>query len=223
MKYILNDYASDYKSRLKCLQFLPLMYFFELNNIYNAFYQNSSPSYWVFQHQKLLHLLRLKHQIFLTLKLKHAFAKSLSNSSRNFYIFQLPHLWNSLSPINLESSPASIRSPLISFFGPTLTHTLTLPITALITANAHAQNIYHHSVLPTSLLKYLYIHVVPHPRLSTVLVFMPTMSLHHYTVPLHFTHALFKISVPCALWNNKSNQIESWVQRYIIFVTTIYN
>ena len=32
-KYILNDYTSDYKSRLKSLQLLPLMYFFELNDI----------------------------------------------------------------------------------------------------------------------------------------------------------------------------------------------
>ena len=56
-----------------------------------------------------------------------------------------------LSTLNLhlpQSDP-----PLISSFGPTLTHTLTPPITELITINAHAQNVYHHSVLPTSLLK----------------------------------------------------------------------
>ena len=32
-KYILNDYTSDYKSRLLSLNLLPLMYFFELQDI----------------------------------------------------------------------------------------------------------------------------------------------------------------------------------------------
>ena len=32
-KYVLNDYASDYKTRLLKLKLLPLMYFFELQDI----------------------------------------------------------------------------------------------------------------------------------------------------------------------------------------------
>ena len=138
---------------LKCLQLLPLMYFFELNNIILFIKILHHPTEH-FNIKNYFTFSDLNTRSSTTLKLKHAFAKSLSNSSRQFYFFQLPRLWNSLSPVSpLNLHLPQSDPPLISFFGPTLTHTLILPITALITANAHAQNVYHHSVLPTSLLK----------------------------------------------------------------------
>ena len=113
-KYILNDYASDYKSRLKCLQLLPLMYFFELNDIMFFIKSLHHPTEH-FNIKDYFTFSDLNTRSSTTLKLKHAFAKSLSNSSRHFYFFRLPRLWNSLPPINLESSPASIRSSLNKF------------------------------------------------------------------------------------------------------------
>ena len=98
-KFILNDYSSDYKSRLVSLQLLPLMMLFELNDIilivkslncitssfnifnYVSFCEHGTRSS---THHKL------KQSVLCTNKTKH------------FYFNRLPHLWNSLPTINLN-------------------------------------------------------------------------------------------------------------------------
>ena len=112
-KFILNDYSSNYKHRLLTLHILPLMYYLEINDL--TFFINS-----------------LKHpdnhfniKDFVTFsdsstrsssfnKLKHT--KSLSNSARHAYFNRLPRLWNSLPPINLDSSTNCIKSLITEHF-----------------------------------------------------------------------------------------------------------
>ncbi len=90
------------------------MYFFELNDIMFFIKSLHHPTEH-FNIKDYFTFSDLNTRSSTTLKLKHAFSKSLSNSSRHFYFFRLPRLWNSLPPINLESSPTSIRSSLNKF------------------------------------------------------------------------------------------------------------
>ena len=116
-KFILNDYTSDYRSRLIKLQILPLSMLLELNDIcffvrslklitsdsnisfnilnYNQFSQNQTRST---SFSKLIQPL-IKN-----------------NRDKQFYFNRLPYLWNSLPPVDLSLSFITIKSKLMKIF-----------------------------------------------------------------------------------------------------------
>lgn len=113
-KYILNDSSSDYKSRLKSLHLLPLMYHLELNDVMFLIKSLQHPS----DHFNISHFITFSDnntRSSSSHKLKHAFIKSTSISIRHFYFYRIPRLWNALPPINLDSSHVSIKSTLIKY------------------------------------------------------------------------------------------------------------
>ena len=110
-----NDYSLSYKNCLIAIHLLPLIYQFELNDL-------------MFFIQSLKHCadhFNIKHFVSFSEsntrssthnKLIHT--KSPTNSSRHFYFNRLPRLWNSLPPIDLDSSLSSIKSTLIDYLWP---------------------------------------------------------------------------------------------------------
>lgn len=115
-KYILNDYTSDYRSRLIMLNLLPMSMLLELNDIcffvrslklrespnhsfnissYVSFSQNNTRSG---TYKKLIQP-PISH-----------------NRDKQFYFYRLPHLWNSLPPIDLNLSLISIKKQLKEIF-----------------------------------------------------------------------------------------------------------
>ena len=111
-KYILNDYTSSYKSRLLKLNFLPLMYTFELNDLtfFIKSYKSPSQHFNINDYMKF----RISNTRSSTYhKLIHQ--RSSSNLSRHFYFCRLPRLWNSLPPIDLTLPVSTITSFLKQF------------------------------------------------------------------------------------------------------------
>ena len=113
---ILSDYSSDYKSRLVCLQLLPLMMQFELNDIMFLVtsIRNPSTSFNILQY---ITFSTSFTRASVNYKLLHHAART--NKTRHFYTFIVSHvrLWN-----NLNQSVASIRHKLREFYGVILDH-----------------------------------------------------------------------------------------------------
>ena len=103
-KYILSDYVSDYKCRLTSLGILPLMMFFELQEVVLFVKSLKYPSTsfnvldYVSESGKLNHI------------------GSRTKFSGHFYFRRLPRLWNALPIINLNSSVNVITACLKKFF-----------------------------------------------------------------------------------------------------------
>ena len=115
-KYILNDYTSDYRSRLIMLNLLPMSMLFELNDI--CFFVRSiqlceSPN----------HSFNIsRYTSFSPNNTRSGTYKKLvqppitHNRDKHFYFNRLPHLWNSLPPIDLSLSLVSIKKELKEIF-----------------------------------------------------------------------------------------------------------
>ena len=104
-KFILNDYSLNYKNRLIAIHLLPLMYQFELNDLMFFIQSLKHPA----DHFNIKHFVSFsqsKTRSSTHNKLIHI--KSPNNSSRHFNFNRLPRLWNSLPPIDLDSSLNSI-------------------------------------------------------------------------------------------------------------------
>ena len=113
-KFILNDFSSDYKSRLVALQILPLMMQLELYDLMffirclkdpvksNAFSISSYVTFCASSTRSSTHF-----------KLKHSLSRT--NIISHFYFNRLPRLWNSLPAINLNQSTSSIKKKLTQF------------------------------------------------------------------------------------------------------------
>ena len=109
-KFILNDYNSDYFSRLSKLELLPLMYTFDLFDIVFTLKSLKYPSpcfdirnfitFNTNQTHSLSHG-KLIHQI------------SSNNSARNFFFSRIPRLWNALPPIDLSLSVVTNKAKII--------------------------------------------------------------------------------------------------------------
>ena len=113
-KFILNDYTSDYKTRLSSLELLPLSMTLELYDIifFLKSVRSPSPSFDTLDYihfsvssgtrsssnNKLLHLL------------------ASTTSSSNFYFNRLPRLWNSLPSIDDDVSTSAAISRLKALF-----------------------------------------------------------------------------------------------------------
>ena len=114
-KYVLNDFKSNYKSRLIKLNLLPVSMQLELNDIY--FFINTlkliSPnnSFDVSEFTSFsVNLTRSGSYR----KLVQPFVKC--NRDKQFYFNRLPYLWNSLPPIDLSLSLKCIKAKLVGIF-----------------------------------------------------------------------------------------------------------
>ena len=111
-KYILNDYHSDYKSRLISLQILPLMYVYELQDIFFTVSNLKSPSrdfdmlqfvQFSGQNTRSSHGMKMSHR------------RANNNISKHNFFNRIPRLWNALPPIDIEKSMSYIKSQLQEF------------------------------------------------------------------------------------------------------------
>ena len=111
-KYILSDFSTDYKSRLRSLHLLPLMYWLELQDLIFLVKSIKDPpdncdisSYVTFSHSTT-RASYLNH-------LQHNFCHS--STVHHFYFNRVVSLWNSLvSHIDLSLSTSSIKRHIIS-------------------------------------------------------------------------------------------------------------
>lgn len=114
-KYILNNYTSDYKSRLKELHILPLMYFFEMRDIMFLVKSIKDPASH-FNINDYISFSNHNTRSSYHLKLMHTkLTNTATNSFRNFYFNRIPRIWNSLPPINIDSSISTIKSGITKF------------------------------------------------------------------------------------------------------------
>ena len=112
-KFILNDYDSDYKSRLQTVRLLPLMYHFELNDI--LFFINSikNPS----RNFNILHYLHFtKGNTRSSSHSKLVHSSIPTNTGSHFYFIRFPRLWNSLPPLDLTLPANTLKNTIINFF-----------------------------------------------------------------------------------------------------------
>ena len=116
-KYILNDYISDYRSRLVKLNLLPLTMLLEFNDI--CFFIQS------LKHISPSNSFNISKYIDISFSQHHtrsgSFRKLVQplirhNRDKQFYFNRLPHLWNSLPPLDLSLSYNTIRSKLKDIF-----------------------------------------------------------------------------------------------------------
>ena len=112
-KFILNDYDSDYKSRLLQLKLLPQMYFFELQDICFTIKSLKSPTK-NFNIRDYISFSNINTRSSSCNKLIHIFHSS--NLNRYFFFHRIPRLWNSIPIIDLSLSLSTIKSKLKRHF-----------------------------------------------------------------------------------------------------------
>ena len=111
-KYILQDYHSDYKSRLTSLNLLPLMYWFELQDLLFLVkcLKDSADSAGI-----------RDHITFVSSSTRAGSGRKLARNYcrtsivRHFYFNRVVLLWNAVPPINLDLSLQTIKRQLYSF------------------------------------------------------------------------------------------------------------
>ena len=120
-KFILNYPKMDCKSCLLRLNMLPLMYRYKIYDI--MFFVNSikylQPDQTNTTHFNILNYVSFtttNNRSATTHKLKHP--APTSNLQRHSYFYRLPRLWNSLPPINFETTPSCIKSQVYSHLIP---------------------------------------------------------------------------------------------------------
>ena len=111
-KYILNDYHSDYKSRLSTLRLLLLMCILEINDIMFFIQSIKNPS-TSFNIRNYLSFSSSNTRSSTHHKLHHSL--SSTNYLRHFYLNRIRRLWNSLPPIDLSSSPHAIKATITKY------------------------------------------------------------------------------------------------------------
>lgn len=111
-KFILNDYTSDYKSRLQSLHLLPLMMTLEIYDVlfFIKSYQAPQPCFNI---SNWVHFNRSKTRSSSNSKLYQPVAAS--SLSRHHYFNRLPRLWNALPVIDLTLSLVTIKKHLTNF------------------------------------------------------------------------------------------------------------
>jgi len=112
-KYILNDYVSNYKTRLLKLNMLPLMYTYDLCDILFFIKSVQHPS----NHFNINNFVSFCHhstRSSTSNKLQHNFTST--NKLSNFYFNRLPRTYNNLPVLNLNQSFHTIKAKLNKFF-----------------------------------------------------------------------------------------------------------
>ena len=114
-KFVLNDYQSDYKTRLMKLHLLPLMHFFECSDIlfFIKNLKHPSPNFNMLDYVAFCSG-PVSTRSVTSCKLQHRHTKS--NKARFFYFNRLPVLWNSLPSIDLSLSFPSLKSSIYNIF-----------------------------------------------------------------------------------------------------------
>ena len=107
-KHILLDYSSSYRKRLLDLSLLPLMYWYELNDIMYFVKALKNPSS-VFDYVSFSNNSTRSST---THKLVHNYTRT--STHRHFYFNRIVRLWNNLPPIDLSKSVQCIKSHLYS-------------------------------------------------------------------------------------------------------------
>jgi len=111
-KYILNDYSSNYKSRLLELKILPLMYILDICDIMFFIKSLKSPTN-AFNITDYVKFTSGNTRLGSSNKLEHLRSTNVSNS--NFYFSRLPRIWNTLPIINCDLNISTIKYKLINF------------------------------------------------------------------------------------------------------------
>ena len=112
-KFILNDFLSDYKSRLTSLHILPLMLSMELNDII-FMVRCLQSSHCCIDIHSLISFSSSDTRSASSHKMIHSI--SSTNHSRHFFFNRIPRLWNALPPIDLDLSINTIKKQLTKFF-----------------------------------------------------------------------------------------------------------
>ena len=111
-KYILNDYSTDYKSRLINLHMLPLMYILDVNDVM-FFLKNLHNPHNGFDINNFIKFATGHTRLASGNKLLQT--RSPDNSTSNFYFNRLPRIWNALPIINYQDNPLKIKAKLLDY------------------------------------------------------------------------------------------------------------
>ena len=130
-KFVLNDYTSDYKSRLTILHLYPLMYWLDCQDFMLRIkcFKDPPDNFDINSH---ISFVTSCTRACSSAKLRHNFYHFSSTS--HFHFNRVVHLQNSLPSIDLTKSYTTIRSQISDFCGITLMTTSTLFL--------HAHSIY---------------------------------------------------------------------------------
>ena len=112
-KFILNDYVTDYKTRLIKLNILPLMYTYDLYDILFFVKSIQHPSNH-FNISNYVNFCRNPTRSSTSNKLQHNFTST--NKQSNFYFNRLPRTYNSLPVLDLNQPFPTIKSQLLKIF-----------------------------------------------------------------------------------------------------------
>ena len=114
-KYILNDYNSDYKSRLLYLNMLPLMHWLDLQDLVFLVKCLKDPHDTIGIYRYINFVNSDRTRASTVNKLQHRFSRL--SSTRHFYFVRIARLWNSIPVgiIDLNLSAQSNKSRLRSF------------------------------------------------------------------------------------------------------------
>ena len=111
-KFILNDYSSNYFNRLKQLNLLPLMYIFELNEIFFILklLKYPSPSFNISDYISFA-----DGNTRSSMRGKMTHVRNNNNTSRHFFFNRIPRLWNALPPMDLSLSITTNKRKVYNF------------------------------------------------------------------------------------------------------------
>ena len=109
----MNDYKSDYKAHLLCLNLLPLMYIFEIADIIFLVKSLKFPSE-SFNINNYVSFLAGSATRSSGVKLIHN--SSSTNKQRNYYFIKICCLWNSIPILNLNMLVSIIKNHLKTYF-----------------------------------------------------------------------------------------------------------
>ena len=111
-KFILNNFNTDYKTRLVKLHLLPLAMLYELNDIcfFIKSLMQTSSSFNILDYVSFSRNTRSGTHNKLVLPL------STSSRHKHFFFNRIPHLWNSLPPIDTTRSYCSVATKLKNIF-----------------------------------------------------------------------------------------------------------
>ena len=111
-KFILNDYESSYKTRLKQLHLLPLMYVFEFNDLMFFVKSLKEPTAH-FNIYQYVHFSKSPTRSASSSKLIHT--KPVSSIHQHFYFNRIARLWNYMPTIDLSLPTDLIKTKLTEF------------------------------------------------------------------------------------------------------------